>query len=78
MGQETQRIKDEDATGRDLPNADGTVSDEDFNAIDGKASREGGQDHSTENHGETIPDGGVAAVQDSSDTGSDIAHINDE
>ena len=78
MGQETTRIKDEDATGRDLPNTDGTVSDEDVNAItDDRRRRKGGQDHSTEHHELTDPDHGVGVVQDSSDTASDIASISD-
>lgn len=77
MGQETTRIKDEDATGRDLPNSDGTVSDEDVNAITDAGSGKGGQDHSTEHHETTEPTGGVGGVQDSSDTTSDIARISD-
>jgi hypothetical protein len=79
MGQETSRIKDEDATGRDLPDADGTVSDEDVKAITGggRGRRKGGQDHSTEHHELTDPDHGVGVVQDSSDTASDIASISD-
>jgi hypothetical protein len=79
MGQETSRKKDEDATGRDLPDADGTVSDEDVKAITGggRGRRKGGQDHSTEHHELTDPDHGVGVVQDSSDTASDIASISD-
>ncbi|HUR99366.1 MAG TPA: hypothetical protein VMZ26_14975 [Pyrinomonadaceae bacterium] len=77
MGQESRRIKDEDATGRDLPGGDGTVSDEDVNAIDDKGGRKTGQDHSLDNYGETFPDHGVGAVQNESDPTSDIAHIVD-
>lgn len=78
MGQDTQRKKDEELTGRDLPNADGQVSDEDVNAIDRQSRRrKGGQDHSTENYADTEPNDGVGAVQDSSDTMSDIARIRD-
>ena len=79
MGQETTRKKDEDATGRDLPNTDGTVSDEDVKSITGggRGRRKGGQDHSTERHEITDPDGGVGAIQDSTDTTSDVARIRD-
>ncbi|MGC2238474.1 MAG: hypothetical protein WA584_20130 [Pyrinomonadaceae bacterium] len=77
MAQETQEREDEQ-TGSDIPGGDGTISDEDVNAIDddgsGKAT---GQDHSTENRENQMPDSGVGAVQDSSDTGSDAARIDD-
>ena len=82
MGQEVgdaRRKKDEEATGRDIPGGDGTVGQENIDAID-DSDRKGkptGQDHSTENYGETMPDHGVGAVQDSSDTTSDIARIRD-
>jgi hypothetical protein len=78
MGQEPQRKKDESATGRDLPNADGQVSTEDVNAIDDKGTGKTGQDHSTENYSSTIPDEGVGAVQDNSDTTADVARLRDE
>lgn len=66
-------------SGRDIPGGDGFVADEDINSIndenrDGKPT---GQDHSTENYGETMPTGGVGGVQNHSDTTSDIAHIED-
>ena len=77
MGQGTRRTKDEDATGRDLPNADGMVSDEDVNAIDGKDGGKTGQDHSLDNYANTMPDDGVGAIQDASDTSTDIAHTVD-
>ena len=77
MGQETSRIKDEDATGRDLPNSDGTVSDEDVNAITDRGREKTGQDHSTEHHERTEPTDGVGGVQDSSDSTSDVARIRD-
>ncbi|MET0754310.1 MAG: hypothetical protein ABWZ66_13090 [Pyrinomonadaceae bacterium] len=77
MAQETQEREDEQ-TGSDIPGGDGTISDEDVNAIDddgsGKAT---GQDHSTENRENQAPDSGVGAVQNSSDTGSDAALIDD-
>ena len=76
MGQNPQRRKDESATGRDLPNADGQVSDGDVNAIDDDGrGKKTGQDHSLDNYGETMPDEGVGAVQDNSDTTSDVARI---
>ena len=68
--------KDTIKTGSDLPNADGNVSDEDVNKItDDGSDLPTGQDHSTDNYGETMPDSGVGAIQDNSDTESDIAHI---
>jgi hypothetical protein len=75
MGQDVRRRKDEELTGRDLPDADGAVSDEDVNAIDDKAGRKTGQDHSMDR--DSIVDSGVGGVQDSSDTTTDIAHIVD-
>ncbi len=74
------REKDTTATGRDIPGGDGTVSDEDVDAIDpnhddGKPI---GQDHSTENRENQMPTSGVGAIQNSSDTESDIAHIEDD
>ena len=79
MGQGQQRKKDEEATGRDLPNADGQVATEDVNAFDDKGrGKKTGQDHSLDNYGETMPDTGVGAVQDNSDRTSDVARIRDE
>ena len=71
--------KDTTATGRDLPNGDGTIGDEDIQAIDENESdgKPTGQDHSTEDHEKTAPTDGVGAVQNSSDTTSDIADINE-
>ena len=72
------RDKDEDATGRDLPNADGTVADEDVKAItDDHRGKKTGQDHSLENYGDTFPDHGVGAVQNEHDPTSDVARIDD-
>ncbi len=68
--------KDTTDTGRDIPGGDGTISDEDMNAIDGgKKRRKIGQDHSLENYEDSEPTSGVGAIQDYSDTSSDIAHI---
>jgi hypothetical protein len=80
MGQETKawRNEDEESTGRYTP-GEGLVSDESLKAITGddKKGKPTGQDHSTENYGETEPDHGVGHVQDHSDTSSDIARIKD-
>lgn len=67
-------------TGRNAPDGDGTVSDEDMKALEGGVNAKGGptgQDHSTENYGATEPTGGVGGVQDHSDTTSDIARIDE-
>ena len=42
-------IAHDDRTGLDLPNADGQVSDEDVDRLDGKKTGKGGQDHSLDN-----------------------------
>ena len=66
-------------TGSNLPHGDGTVSDEDVNAISGGRRGKTGQDHSTENREDMMPTSGIGAVQSSSDTTSDVAHLaNDE
>jgi hypothetical protein len=90
MPQETEKSKtrdvfntaDEDLdSGRNLPDGDGTVSDEDVQAVarGGVNNKKGktGQDHSLENYEDSEPDGGVGGVQDYSDTSSDIARIKD-
>ena len=67
--------KDTTMTGSDIPGGDGTVSDEDANAISGGRKRQKtGQDHSTENRENMMPTSGVGAIQDSSDTSTDIYH----
>lgn len=77
----TPRQSEEDErSGRDIPGGSGDVSDEDIQAIsdaDEDTKKEIGQDHSTENYGESFPDSGVGAVQNASDTTSDIARIDD-
>ena len=76
--QRSRREHDDLQTGHDLPNSDGTVSDEDVAAIDGPDGRlKGGKDHSLDNHEQTMPDHGVGAVQSSSDTTTDVARIRD-
>ena len=72
--------KDTTLTGSNKAHGDGTVSDEDVDAIDG-SDRDGkpiGQDHSTENRENQMPTSGVGAIQNSSDTTSDIAHIGED
>lgn len=70
------REKDATASGRDLPNTDGTVSDEDMQAIKGENDdRPTGQDHSTEEHEQQAPTEGVGAIQDNSLIKENVAHI---
>jgi len=65
-------------TGHDILSGDGGVGDEQVNAIDpNRKGKPTGQDHSTEHHERTEPTEGVGAIQDSSDTTSDIADISD-
>lgn len=81
MGQDVEGYKDQ--AGQEIPEKTGIVADEDLQDASGekgtgqRAGIEGGQDHSTENYGETFPDHGVGAVQNANDTTSDIAHIED-
>ncbi|MFL6466522.1 MAG: hypothetical protein ACJ72Z_01045 [Pyrinomonadaceae bacterium] len=78
MQQQENRKHDDLQSGHDLPNSDGTVSDEDVKAIDGPDGRlKGGKDHSLDNYADTTPDDGVGGVQRRSDTTSDIADISD-
>lgn len=71
--------KNTTATGRDLPDGDGTISDEDVNAIDDdRSGKPIGQDHSLENYEDSMPTGGVGAIQNSSDTSTDIVHFADD
>jgi len=72
--------KETTMTGSDIPGGDGTVSDEDVKAIDGRKAGKGteiGQDHSLEDHEKTMPTSGVGGFQNSSDTTSDIADIDE-
>jgi len=72
------RQKDESATGRDTPGGDGTVGDEQVNAIGKqKDSQPTGQDHSTEHHETTDADHGVGTIQESSAPTTDVAHIDE-
>jgi len=65
-------------TGSDIPGGDGTVSDEDMNAISGGRRGKTGQDHSTENREDMMPTSGVGAIQSGNDTTSDVAHLVDD
>ncbi|MEP7038529.1 MAG: hypothetical protein ABI891_09300 [Acidobacteriota bacterium] len=84
MAQENKDINNDDekdttATGSDIPGGDGTISDEDMQAITGENDdRPTGQDHSTEDHEKEMPRDGVGAIQDSSLIKEDVAHIEDE
>ena len=84
MAQEKDDVYNDDeknttATGSDIPGGDGTVSDEDINAIDGgNDNLPTGQDHSTEDHEKEIPRDGVGAIQNSSLIKENVAHIEDE
>jgi len=72
--------KEPTETGSDIPGGDGTVSDEDVKAIDGRKAgkrTEKGQDHSLEDYEKTMPTSGVGAIQSRSDTSSDIADIDE-
>ncbi len=82
MAQENNRRDEKDTikTGRDIPGGDGTVSDEDLKAINGRKAgkrTEKGQDHSLVDYEKTMPTSGVGAVQNHSDTTSDIADIDE-
>ncbi len=78
MGNGTRRDNPDFVNGSDLPRGDGTVGDEQVKAIDdGGRKKPTGQDHSLDNYGETMPDGGVGGVQDNSDTTSDLARAPD-
>ena len=66
-------------TGHDIPSGDGGVGDEQVNAVtDDQKGKPTGQDHSMDNHEQTDPTEGVGAIQDSSDTLSDVARIADQ
>ncbi len=73
----TQNNNDE-KHGKDIPSADGRVSDEAMNAIKGKTDdKPTGQDHSTENHEDQMPTEGVGAIQDDSTIRNDVADIDE-
>ncbi len=68
--------KNTTATGTELPNADGSVSDEDVQAItEENQDRPTGQDHSTEDIANREPTEGVGAIQDNSLIRDDVADI---
>ena len=81
MAQDTKNVDRlaHEKTGHDLPDTDGTISDEDMQAITGENDdRPTGQDHSTDHHERQMPESGVGAIQSQNDTRSDIARIDDE
>ncbi|CAN5328304.1 hypothetical protein BH20ACI1_BH20ACI1_02920 [soil metagenome] len=84
MAQEKSDVFNDDeknttATGSEIPGGDGTISDEDMQAVSGENDdRPTGQDHSTEDHEKEMPRDGVGAIQDSSLIKEDVAHIEDE
>jgi hypothetical protein len=64
----------------DLPKGDGTVSDEDVNAISGGETQggvEGGQDHSTETREDQQPSEGVGAQPNENDRQTNISNISE-
>jgi hypothetical protein len=74
-----QNINPDFITGRNLPDGDGSVGDEQVNRItDQGKGKPTGQDHSTERHETMAAADGVGAIQDSSDTLSDVADIEDQ
>lgn len=73
-----ETLRTDHETGQQEPRGSGFVSDEDIEDISGENDdKPTGQDHSLDNYSESEPTGGVGAVQDYSDTSSDIARIND-
>ena len=71
--------KETTETGSNIPGGDGTVSDEDVNKIDdNRSGKPIGQDHSLENYEDSEPTSGVGAIQNSSDTSTDIYHAGDD
>ena len=73
-----ETLRTDHETGQQEPRGSGFVSDEDIQDItEDNADAPTGQDHSLEDYGESEPDSGVGAVQNHSDTSSDIARIED-
>jgi hypothetical protein len=72
--------KDTIETGSNIPGGDGTISDEDMNAIGNKGNDDKpiGQDHSLEDYEKSEPTSGVGAIQDSSLIKENVAHIVDD
>ena len=76
--QQQDRREADHITGIELPSGDGSVGEEQVNAVDNEGRGEGGRDHSTDIDEERRdPTDGVGGVQDSSDTHSGIADIPD-
>ena len=78
MGQEVFPKRDDESEGKDIPRGTGMPGDEQVNRLEkDNSDKPIGQDHSTERHERTDPEGGVGAVQDSNDGTSDVARISD-
>lgn len=75
---EPETLRTDHETGQQEPRGSGFVSDEDIQDIsEENEDAPIGQDHSLDNYGDSEPTGGVGAVQDSSDTASDIARVDE-
>jgi len=78
MAQQTNKNNPDFISGSDLPSGDGTVGQEQVNAItDDGTGKPTGQDHSTEHHERQEPTSGVGAVQDRNIIRNDVADISD-
>lgn len=78
MQQNTSHERADHISGSDRPSGDGTVGDEQVNAItDDSSGKPTGQDHSTEHHERQAPTEGVGAIQDGNLIKENIAHIDD-
>ena len=76
--QQQQRNNPDFINGRDLPNGDGHVGEEQVNAIeDDRTGKPTGQDHSTDHHEIEAPRDGVGAIQDHELIRNDVAGISD-
>lgn len=73
-----ETLRTDHETEQQEPRGSGLVADEDVQDIsDENENAPIGQDHSLDNYADSEPTSGVGAVQDYSDTSSDIAHIED-
>ena len=78
IGQRARAERNESATGRDLPDGDANVGDEQVEAISNDhRDKPRGLDHSTEHPQVTDPDHVVGEFQDREDATSDTARIRD-
>jgi hypothetical protein len=78
MERSYERESDESATGRDRPGGDGTVGQEQINAIgEQRSDAPTGQDHSTDREETPNENWGVAAIQDREDRTSGISSVSE-